>query len=258
MVKGTTSQLKGERELIGTRLADFRERANLSQEEAAAAVGISRQMISKYECGKAKLGSVRLKQFAKLYNVSIDALIGKDNKFSFKYSGEIEMYLNKKFSYLDIDDKLKVGFRKVPIKDNQGNQLVYHLDDKIKNISTINLFAVKLTEKNDVLGVPEGSIVLLEYDERKQPIKEPTYMMLNIGREGRWKTNDGVILEGTINTCFITKVSPLVNINSLVNRPSENVQYYKFTDIDGKELYTTWRTISQFYEGKVKKVIIDY
>jgi transcriptional regulator with XRE-family HTH domain len=61
---------------IADRLRTAREYLELTQEEAAEAVGMSRSALSLVESGRRKVDALELAAFAKLYGQSIDALSG--------------------------------------------------------------------------------------------------------------------------------------------------------------------------------------
>ena len=60
---------------LGTRLAELRKAHNYSQEDLAERLGVSRQAISKWECGEASPDTDNLIELAKLYNTSLDELL---------------------------------------------------------------------------------------------------------------------------------------------------------------------------------------
>ncbi len=61
---------------IANRLAELRKEHGYSQEELAAELGVSRQAISKWECGESSPDTDNLIALAKVYNVSLDELLG--------------------------------------------------------------------------------------------------------------------------------------------------------------------------------------
>lgn len=61
---------------IGERLRKAREFLELTQEDAATAVGVSRSALSLIEHGRRKVDSEELTRFAKVYGQSVDALAG--------------------------------------------------------------------------------------------------------------------------------------------------------------------------------------
>jgi len=63
---------------IANRLYQYRQRFNLSQEELAEKLGISRQAVSKWERAEASPDTENLINLAKLYGVTIDELLNKD------------------------------------------------------------------------------------------------------------------------------------------------------------------------------------
>lgn len=62
--------------LLGTKLADLRKRHGFSQEALAEKMGVSRQAISKWERGESSPDTDTLIELAKLYEVSLDELVG--------------------------------------------------------------------------------------------------------------------------------------------------------------------------------------
>lgn len=61
---------------LGERLRKAREYVELTQDEAARVIGISRPSLSQVENGHRKVDAVELAAFAKLYNQSTEALTG--------------------------------------------------------------------------------------------------------------------------------------------------------------------------------------
>ena len=62
-------------EILGNKLFELRKRTNLSQEEFADKIGVSRQAVSKWERGEALPDTDNLITIAKLHGVSLDELI---------------------------------------------------------------------------------------------------------------------------------------------------------------------------------------
>mgnify|MGYP003296623427 CR=1 FL=1 len=63
-------------ELLGNKLYELRKKQHLSQEELAEKLGVSRQAISKWECGESLPDTDNLISISKLYGVSLDELVG--------------------------------------------------------------------------------------------------------------------------------------------------------------------------------------
>ena len=82
------------------RLYELRKKNNLSQEEVADKLGISRQSVSKWERAESSPDTDNLIELAKLYNVSLDELLNVDN--SSKYNEE-----NKVFSPINAEEFIK-------------------------------------------------------------------------------------------------------------------------------------------------------
>ena len=97
---------------LGNRLAELRKEHGYSQEDLAEKLGVSRQAISKWECGEASPDTDNLIELARLYNTSLDELL------------EI-----KKPEENNNDNKHVV----VDLKDDEGNSVHVTLDDNDEN-----------------------------------------------------------------------------------------------------------------------------
>jgi transcriptional regulator with XRE-family HTH domain len=71
---------QSERERIAERLKEARQQSGLSQESAAKILGIQRPAISEIESGKRKVSAEEIIQFGKLYKVSINWLLLKEEE----------------------------------------------------------------------------------------------------------------------------------------------------------------------------------
>ncbi len=64
--------------MLGTKLADLRKRHGFSQEALAEKMGVSRQAVSKWERGESTPDTDTLIELARLYEVSLDELVGNE------------------------------------------------------------------------------------------------------------------------------------------------------------------------------------
>lgn len=69
-------QLMTNSEIVGERLYELRKKHGLSQEAFAERLGVSRQAVSKWECGESIPDTDNLISISKMYNVSLDELVG--------------------------------------------------------------------------------------------------------------------------------------------------------------------------------------
>ena len=60
---------------LGTRIQQYRRAANLSQEQLAERMGVSRQAVSKWELGETIPDADRIIQLAQIFGVTTDALL---------------------------------------------------------------------------------------------------------------------------------------------------------------------------------------
>ena len=66
--------------MLSQKLFEIRKKRKLSQENLAEIIGVSRQAIQKWESGTSRPDSDNLLQLARALNVSIDTLLGNDNR----------------------------------------------------------------------------------------------------------------------------------------------------------------------------------
>ena len=65
---------------LGKQIYELRKKANLSQEQLAEKVGVSRQTISKWELGETAPDIKQAQILSQIFNVSLDELTGNDTK----------------------------------------------------------------------------------------------------------------------------------------------------------------------------------
>lgn len=80
-IKNSTILLEGEISMeIGNKILILRKQNNLSQEELAEKVGVSRQTISKWELGETNPDLKQAKLLSKTFNISLDELTDNETK----------------------------------------------------------------------------------------------------------------------------------------------------------------------------------
>ena len=65
---------------LGKQIHELRKKANLSQEQLAEKVGVSRQTISKWELGEIAPDIKQAQILSQIFNISLDELTGNDTK----------------------------------------------------------------------------------------------------------------------------------------------------------------------------------
>lgn len=65
---------------LGKQIYELRKKANLSQEQLAEKIGVSRQTISKWELGETAPDIKQAQLLSQIFNVSLDELTGNDTK----------------------------------------------------------------------------------------------------------------------------------------------------------------------------------
>lgn len=124
------------------RLYELRKKHNLSQEELAEKLGVSRQAVSKWERSEASPDTDNLIALAKIYELSLDELIygekeekEEDSKEESKTeSAKDETDKNGEKVYIDIDDggdKVKIGSEGIVVEEKNGNVVKINVNGKI-------------------------------------------------------------------------------------------------------------------------------
>lgn len=89
---------------FGEKLRALRTRANLSQDQLACRLAVTKGMISSYETGMRMPSYVVLEKIARIFNVSTDYLLGLDNSEFVDISGLSEQ---QKRIILDLINEFK-------------------------------------------------------------------------------------------------------------------------------------------------------
>ena len=92
----------------------YRQKAGLTQKEAADKIGVKDYQLGNYETNRSEPSLEILKKMSKVYSVSIDKMLG-NNLLANKLAGE-----NDEDGYIDIDELLK-NLNKVVSKIEKKN-----------------------------------------------------------------------------------------------------------------------------------------
>ena len=127
------------------RLYELRKKHNLSQEEFAEKLGVSRQAVSKWERSEASPDTDNIIALAKIYGLSLDELIygekedkkeeaKEEAKENFEEPSVSEEALNNEELYIDIDDgedKVKIRSNGIVVEEKNGNTVKINVNGKI-------------------------------------------------------------------------------------------------------------------------------
>ena len=118
---------------IGKKLLDARKKANLSQEEIAEKLNITRQTVSKWESNETVPNINQVKLLAKIYKISLEELLNYN-----KIDEEIESIIKK--TNTKTQDKInwtKVWSKKYPILETYQNKVnIKKYENDLNNILT--------------------------------------------------------------------------------------------------------------------------
>lgn len=113
---------------IANRLLQLRKSNNLSQEDLATKIGISRQAVSKWERAEASPDTENLISLSRLYNISIDELLKTEDILEG----------NSNYTYIEDDNKIKTdALMELTYTNASARNKDYTIieDDKSKSIS---------------------------------------------------------------------------------------------------------------------------
>ena len=90
---------------IGAMIRNARHNANLSQEQAAEALGVSRQTVSNWENGKSYPDILSVIRMSDLYSVSLDHLLKEEDSMKQTYKD----YLDESTNVVKSNDRKSHG-----------------------------------------------------------------------------------------------------------------------------------------------------
>ena len=156
------------------RLCELRKAHNLSQEELASKLGVSRLAVSKWERSESSPDTDNLIQLASLYNISLDELLNGDEAISLiEENKEVKSESFPKEVELNVDCKVVI--------DGDDSKVIY--DDEEVNLSIKEV--LKWNEKikiidNTVVSISAilfTAIYLIFFFFRKNVLKYPFYIL---------------------------------------------------------------------------------
>ena len=105
-------------EFTAKKLKEARMKAEITQDEAAALMNVTRRAISEMEAGKRSISADELAQFSRIYNVDVRELLfvefieaGDEQRLTAKYSSFLKLL--EKLSDREVEDVYWVIKRKV-------------------------------------------------------------------------------------------------------------------------------------------------
>ena len=127
------------------RLCELRKVHNLSQEELASKLGVSRQAVSKWERSESSPDTDNLIQLASLYNISLDELLNGDEAISLiEENKEVKSESFPKEVELNVDCKVVI--------DGDDSKVIY--DDE-----EVNLSIKEVLKWNEKIKIIDNTVV---------------------------------------------------------------------------------------------------
>lgn len=120
---------------IGRKIKEFREALDISQQELADRLGVSRPTVSQIENGERKIYAEEIKKLAKIFNVSADRLLNLEKEPAVIIQEAKETYKSKPQIRINLPQKNLSKFKevllyilnKVGSKPNIGETVIYKL-----------------------------------------------------------------------------------------------------------------------------------
>ena len=144
---------------IASRLYELRKKTNLSQEELAEKIGVSRQAVSKWERAESSPDTDNLIELARLYGVSLDMLLSTTEPID-------------KSAEQPRQDYISIGPDGIRVKDKDGSEVLVSLNSSGVEINERDQKKVKVKkEKVDKEKVDYIKKVGDALKEKKEPIR---------------------------------------------------------------------------------------
>lgn len=110
---------------LANRLAELRKQKGLSQEELADRLQVSRQAVSKWERGEASPDTDNLIELAKIYDISLDELVGLSSSNNKEENKQRHVHIED-----EDGDSVHIDDEGIRIQDEEGNE-IHVTDDKV-------------------------------------------------------------------------------------------------------------------------------
>lgn len=135
------------------RLKEARKAAGLTQVEVAKQLGINQNTYSYWENGRSKIDNVSISKLATIFNVSIDYLLGRDEKpklKNVKSEEEFRTLLNYYKEYPELADKADRILAALPqMTDETIQKFLTYLSDLEANPNNLKAGESSVYEKTD-------------------------------------------------------------------------------------------------------------
>lgn len=137
---------------FGEKLKQIRKKRNLSQEQLADEMGVSRQAITKWETGRGMPDIENIKIISELFKMSLDELIYEESKVDaqkeFTYQSEMIYDIDQ---HKKIDIKM-VNAKKIIVKGGESEKLKITLSSQtIEHLDSI--YKIKIEDNNQQLDI---------------------------------------------------------------------------------------------------------
>ena len=140
------------------RLCELRKKHNLSQEELASMLGVSRQAVSKWERSESSPDTDNLIELAKIYNITLDELLNGDEAIDL------------------INENKDANAQSMDNNENNGNGIYIEDDEDSVQITKNGIF-LKDKSSNESININHNGIIHDDTNKKTnkaklQPVKK--------------------------------------------------------------------------------------
>lgn len=244
---------------LGQRIYKYRKEIGESQTDIANLLGVKRQLVSRIELGLSNLPYDKAIILASHFKISVSELIDGETLDDL-YTMELPVYVQKN-SHIGLgapSTVRKFNIEPVTYKGNDGSLInkTYRIDERIRGVSSSDLYVIEIDNEKNAFNVPVGSKVIVQKlkDKDDLDLSKPTFLVLsttitlttNGGEYDVWLEKHPVVME------YVTKVIPMDS------REKGKEQLYRYGFPNGTEWLSNEKQIKKMCVGIVKKIILDY
>lgn len=262
MTKEQRQEIESRRYKIGQIICRYRELADETQSDLGRILGVRRQMISKYELGTANLPLENAQLIADHYKISLAELLGESNG-QVLMSNEIPLFKEsvKIESMRMVFNTTRYYFEKQTVKNKEGKVFdkTYRLDENIFGLTSEDLYAIEITDENNPLNVPVGSLAIVKDIKTREELpdfKKPIYVVLEWNVVYKAPEELGIAFEEyvekhPVHNMFIAKVEAIQKVK---DDDELSISYIW----NQRVVHASLNEIKKMCRGIIKKVVIDF
>ena len=246
---------------IGQTIYKYRKDLGEKQEDIAALLHVTRQMVSKIENGETNLPYDCAVKLANHFRISISELVdGKTPEDIFTVELPVFYQKEENIDYDMVPSYMKKYMIKAATyKDKEGNEhnKTYRIDERVRGTSSSDLYVLELTDENNSLNMPAGAKLIVQKikaDEEFPNITKASYVVIdrNITLTTNGSEYDIWLEKHPVKYEFVTKIVP-TDADS-----KDSKKWFRYSMPNGREWIVELKELKKVCKGIVRKIILDY